>query len=54
MQGLRHPLRLTLIALEALVRLKATTVSGFGLFFGVSCAGGYGTLLLTGVLAMPG
>jgi hypothetical protein len=47
-------LGLWLIMPQTLVCSVPPSLSGFGLFFGVSCAGGYGTLLLTGVLAMPG
>ena len=36
MQGFSSPLSLALVALEALVRFEATTLSGFGVLFGVS------------------
>jgi len=53
-QGLRSPLRLAPIAFETLVRLEATTVSGFGLLVGISFAGGQGALLQTVRFAMYG
>jgi hypothetical protein len=39
-QGVGGPLRLAPIALKTFVSLQATTLSGFGLLFGVSFAGG--------------
>jgi hypothetical protein len=53
-QGLGGPLRLAPIALKTFMGLQATALSGFGLLFGVSFAGGHGVLLLTVVLAMHG
>lgn len=53
-QGLCHPLRLAPIPLKAFRSVQATTLSGFGLLFSVSLAGGHGTLLLTVMLARHG
>jgi len=53
-QGLRRPLRLAPIALKAFMRVQATALSGFGLLFGVSFAGGQSVLLQTVVLARHG
>jgi hypothetical protein len=38
-------LRLEAVTLKALSRLEAAALSGFGLFFGVSCGGRHGALL---------
>ena len=38
-------LRLVAIPCEALLRCEAATLSGFDLFFGLSCAWGHGALL---------
>ena len=42
LQGLRGLLRLTAVTLQALLGFQVATLSGFGMFFGVSCAGGHG------------
>ncbi len=53
-QSLCSPLRLTPVALQAFMRLSATALSGFGVFFGVSFAGGPRGLLPTVMLARHG
>jgi hypothetical protein len=53
-QGLRSPLRLAAVALKAFMGVQATALSGFGLLFGVSFAGGQGVLLSTVVLERYG
>ncbi len=53
-QHLRRPLRLAPITLKTFMRLQATALSGFGLLFGVSFAGGHSVLLQIVVLAIHG
>ena len=50
-QGLRRPLRLAPITLQAFTRLGSTALSGFGLLFGVSFAGEHSVLLQPVVLS---
>jgi hypothetical protein len=45
---------LALIALKTFMGWQATALSGFGLLFGVSFAGGHGVFLQTVMLAMYG
>jgi hypothetical protein len=45
LQALGSLLRLEAVTIEALLRFEATTVSGFGVLFGVSFHGGHGALL---------
>jgi hypothetical protein len=45
LQGLGGILRLATITFEALLRFEAATLSGFRVFFDVSCGGGHGALL---------
>ena len=45
LQGLRGLLRLTAVTLQALLRLQATTLAGFGVPFDGSCGKGHGVLL---------
>ncbi len=54
MEGLDVALSLLALVLEALVRLAATAMGGFRVFFGVSFGGGHGALLQTVLLAMHG
>jgi hypothetical protein len=53
-QSLCSLLRLTPVALKAFMSVSATALSGFGLFLGVSFAGGHRGLLPTVMLAMHG
>jgi hypothetical protein len=46
-ESLNGSLGLLLIMPQTLVRCGPTALSGFGLLFGVSCAGGHGALLRT-------
>ncbi len=50
LQDLGHPLRLSAIAIEALLRFEAAASAGFGVFFGGSCAGDHGVLHSIGVI----
>ena len=45
LQGLGGLLRLKVVTFEALSGMKAAALSGFGMFFRVSCAGGHGVRL---------
>ena len=45
LQGLGGLLRLEAVTLEALSGMKAAALSGFGMFFRASCAGGHGVRL---------
>ncbi len=45
LQDLGGVLRLAAVTLQALLGFEVATLSGFGVFFGVSCAGGHGKLL---------
>ena len=49
MQGLSSLLRLATVALEALLSVEATALSGFSLFFGVSFGLGHDDLLCIGM-----
>jgi hypothetical protein len=53
-EGLDGTLRLAPITLQAFLRLEATALSGFGLLFGISFAGGHSMLLQTVLLARHG
>ena len=53
-QGRSRPRRLTPITLQAFMCLEAPALSGFGVLFGVSYAGGHSVLLQTVLLAMHG
>src|SRR4029453_19358221 len=52
--GLDGMVRLAAIPCEALLRCAAATLSGFGVLFGVSFAGGHSALLRISVLSMMG
>ena len=54
MEALGGPLRLAPVTLKAFMDLQATALSGFGLLFGVSFAGGHSVLLQTVVRATHG
>jgi hypothetical protein len=45
LQDLGGVLRLAAITFKALLRCEAATLSGFRVFFDVSCGGGHGALL---------
>jgi hypothetical protein len=53
-QGRRRLLRSAPITFQAFMRLQAPALSGFGVLFGVSFAGGHRLLLQTVVLARHG
>jgi hypothetical protein len=44
-QDLGSVLRLAAVTLQALLGFEVTTLSGFGMFFGVSLTGGHGEIL---------
>ena len=50
-KGLDGTLRLAPITLQAFMCAEATALSGVGVLFGVSCAGGHSMLLQTVLLA---
>ena len=54
LEGLSSPLRLAPITLQTLLRCAAATLSGFGVFFCGSFAGGHGALLQTILLVRHG